>query len=242
MAPSHCTTLLRVTSPWRESSEARWLASLSCRLVGEPSRGAERVYIERLVIAIVARQAERRVGVEAREGRNMTGARARALALRVAEWGDSLSNRSKDRGRKGLETPSEGRDNGSNELTRTPEPRLSLSSPVPCSRSIIVFLLSPSLSRLPFPLSFPRRSYSTAKLPVLFLLYFHYHRRVESNPPSLLSAFRTFLSLSLFLFPSLSSLPRFPILRPVPLALSFLLQGRFRGSQLPGASVLSIRE
>lgn len=68
--------------------------------MGEPSRGAERVYIERLVIAIVARQAERRVGVEAREGRNMAGARARALALRAAEWGDSLSNRSKDRGGK----------------------------------------------------------------------------------------------------------------------------------------------
>lgn len=229
MAPSHCTTLLRVTSPWRESSEARWLASLSRRLVGEPSRGAERVYVERLVIAIVARQAERRVGVEAREGRNMAGARSRLGPRRRG----GLSFESKQgQGWKGLETPSEGRDNGSNELTRTPEPRLSLSSPIPCSLPRVCLSL----------LSFPRRSYSTAKLPVLFLSYFHYHRRVESDPPSLSSAFRTFLSLSLFLFPSLSSLPRFPILRPVPLALSFLLQGRFRGSQLPGASVLSIRE
>lgn len=142
MAPSHCTTLLRVTSPWRESSEARWLASLSCRLVGEPSRGAERVYIERLVIAIVARQAERRVGVEAREGRNMAGARAR---FGPRSRGDSFESK-QGQGWKGLETPSEGRDNGSNELTRTPEPRLSLSSPVPCSRSIIVFLLSLSFS------------------------------------------------------------------------------------------------
>lgn len=141
----------------------------------------------------------------------MAGARARALALRAAEWGGLSFESKQGQGWKGLETPSEGRDNGSNELTRTPEPRLSLSSPVPCSRSIIVFLLSPSLSRLPFPLSFPRRSYSTAKLPVLFLLYFHYHRRVESNPPSLLSAFRTFLSLSLF-FSSL----------PFPLSLAFL--------------------
>lgn len=34
-APSHCTTLLGVTSPWRERSEARRLASPSRRLVGK---------------------------------------------------------------------------------------------------------------------------------------------------------------------------------------------------------------
>lgn len=201
MAPSHCTTLLRVTSPWRESSEARWLASLSRRLVGEPSRGAERVYVERLVIAIVARQAERRVGVEAREGRNMAGARSRLGPRRRG----GLSFESKQgQGWKGLETPSEGRDNGSNELTRTPEPRLSLSSPIPCSLSLslslafafpsFLFLAAPT-PRLSYPSSSSRTSTTT----------------VESNPirhlcRALSAPFSLSLSFSLplpFLSPSL---------------------------------------
>lgn len=96
---------------------ARWLVSLLARWWGEPCRGTKRVYLEkrRLAIAIVARQPVKC----ASGGGNFScvpgGVRVEGVVRIEARTGRENS---------GLR---ERRDNGSNELTRTPEPRSSLS-------------------------------------------------------------------------------------------------------------------
>lgn len=139
------------------------------------------------------------------------------------------------------------RDNGSNELTRTPEPRLSLSprsrpSPprsTPDHRAPSVSLapsLHPFLPSLPFTL--PRVSHSFSSFCTTTTV------AVESNPICHLRSFSPrlpVLSLSVSFSFSLRNACAhvFSLSRALSVSLSLSLQGRFRGSQLPRASVLS---
>lgn len=121
----------------------------------------------------------------------------------------------------------ERRDNGSNELTRTPKPRSSLSSHFCLSHRYLSSRLFPSLPIVAPSPSAPlnespstpsSRPLFTASLPTLSLL--------RPLPPTLFHRRRR-LSTAIFVVRSL-----FP---------SCSLQGRFRGSQLPGASILSTK-
>lgn len=167
-------------------------------------------------------------------------ARARASPCRPAGGRDSFESKQGQVGRT-RDSHRRRRDNGSNELTRTPEPRLSLSSRSPPRRSAPDHR-APSVSLAPPP---PPALLTPRKLFVLFLLHHHHHHHVavESNPICHLRSFSPRLPSfprPLSLAPRMRSARTRTLARSLSLSSPFLLlQGRSRGGQLPGASVLS---